>query len=240
MNKKLLMVMGNQRSGTNALFDSIVRGGGCIPMVDVESSEIYDQWDLRPEPQIRNILRATSSPVLLKPINETKKRSIEDVFNEYKDYELKIIYIYRNPVHVFGSQVTIWPQFDDIEEFIEMWNKRNGYALQLTAPWKDRLAIVSYTDLISDPKVFSDVCMFLGVPGEYLFRRDQKLGFQLPDEIQKKIEAETKDTWNALEASRTFTAGKRAFSFRKIYRNLIFLLKKYLPSFLIVKLRKLR
>jgi hypothetical protein len=31
MNNKLLMVMGYQRSGTNALFDSIERGGGCIP-----------------------------------------------------------------------------------------------------------------------------------------------------------------------------------------------------------------
>jgi hypothetical protein len=240
MNKKLLMVMGNQRSGTNALFDSIVRGGGCIPMVDVEQSEIYDQFDLKPEPEIRHILQAATSPVLLKPVNETKKRSIEDVFNEYKNYELKIVYLYRDPVHVFGSQVTMWPQFDDVEEFIQMWNKRNGYALQLTAPWKDQLAIVSYTDLISYPKVFNDVCIFLGVPGKYLFRRDQKLGFQLPDEIQKKIEAETKDTWNALEARRTFTAAKRALSFQKIYRNLIFLLKKYLPSFLIPKIRRIR
>jgi len=240
MKKKLLMVMGYQRSGTNALFDSIDRGGGCIPMVDVEQSEIYDQFDLRPEPKIRDILRAATFPVLLKPVNETKKRSIEDVLNEYKEYEVKIVYIYRDPVHVFGSQVTLWPQFDDVEEFIYLWNKRNGCALNLPLAWKENLAIVSYTDLISDPQVFSKVCMFLGVPGKYLFRRDQKLGSQLPDEIQKKIETGTKDTWNALEASRTFAAEKRAISARKIYQNLLFLLKKYLPSFLIPKLRKIR
>lgn len=234
------MVMGYQRSGTNALFDSIERGGGCIAMVDVEQSEIYDQFDLRPEPEIRNVLQATTSPVLLKPVNETKKRTIEDVFNEYKDYEVRIIYIYREPVHVFGSQVTLWPQFDDVEEFIHLWNKRNGYALHLPAIWKDCFAIVSYNDLISDPKVFSEVCAFLGVPGKYLFRRDQKLGSQLPEEIQKKIEAETKNTWNALEVSRTFTAENRAFSGRKTYRNLVFLLKKYLPSFLIPKTRRIR
>lgn len=35
MKAKLQMVIGVQRSGTNALFDSIARGGGCIPMVDV-------------------------------------------------------------------------------------------------------------------------------------------------------------------------------------------------------------
>ena len=234
------MVMGYQRSGTNILFDSIERGGGCIPMVDVEENEIYDQFDLRPEPEIRNILHASATPVLLKPLNDTKKRSIEDIFNEYKNYDVKVVYIYREPVHVFGSQVSLWPQFDDVEEFIYMWNKRNGYALHLTAEWKDQLAIVSYTDLISDPKVFSEVCAFLGVPGKYLFRRDQKLGSQLPHEIQEKIETETKDTWNALQENRKFTAKKNTLWGRKIYRNLIFFLKKYFPSFLIPKLRKLR
>jgi hypothetical protein len=240
MNKKLLMVMGYQRSGTNALFDSIERGGGCVAIVDVEESDIYDQFDLRPEPEIRNILQSAAFPVLLKPVNETKKRSIEDILNEYRDYQVKVIYIYREPVHVFGSQVTLWPQFDDVEEFIHLWNTRNGYALHLPAIWKDRFAIVSYTDLISDPKIFSEVCAFLEVPGKYLFRRDQKLGSQLPEEIQRKIETETKDTWTALQASRTFRARKSAWSGRKIYRNLIFLLKKYLPSFLIPKLRKAR
>ena len=232
--------MGYQRSGTNALFDSIERGGGCIPMVDVEESEIYDQFDLRPEPEIRKILHDSPAPVLLKPVNDTKKRSIEDVFNEYRDYDLKVIYLYREPVHVFGSQVTLWPHFDDVEEFIHLWNKRNGYALHLSADWKDQLAIVSYADLISDPDVFNEVCAYLGVPGKYLFRRDQKLGSHLPDEIQKKIETETKETWNALEANRRFIAKKYGFSAQKIYRHFIFALKKYLPSFLIPKLRKLR
>ncbi|MCI0416502.1 sulfotransferase [bacterium] len=238
MNKKLLMVMGYQRSGTNALFDSIERGGGCIPMVDVETSEIYEQFDLRPEPEIREILQAATAPVLLKPVNETKKRSIEDVLNEYRDYEVKIVYVYRDPVHVFGSQVTLWPQFNDLEEFIQLWNKRNGYALNLPSVWKDHMAIVSYTDLISDPEVFEKVCLFLGVKGKYLFHRDQKLGFHLPDEIQKRIETETKHTWDALEANRTFKAEKHALSVSKIYRNFVFVLKKYLPSFLIARVRR--
>lgn len=240
MTKKLLMVMGYQRSGTNALFDSIERGGGCIPMVDVEQSEIYDQFDLRPEPEIRKFLMASPAPVLLKPVNDTKKRSIENILNEYKDYEVKIVYLYREPVHVFGSQVNLWPHFDDVKEFIHLWNKRNRYALDLSARWKDQLAIISYADLIADPDVFNQVCAFLGVPGKYLFRRDQKLGSQLPDEIQKKIETETIETWNALEENRRFTAKKRAFAAQKIYRNLVFVLKKYLPSFLIPKIRKVR
>lgn len=40
MNKKVLMVMGYQRSGTNALLDSIERGGQFIPMVECLSSDV--------------------------------------------------------------------------------------------------------------------------------------------------------------------------------------------------------
>ena len=54
MKAKLLMVMGVQRSGANALFDSIARGGGCLPMVEVEQSEIYEDFDLRPGTRSRN------------------------------------------------------------------------------------------------------------------------------------------------------------------------------------------
>ena len=227
------MVMGYQRSGTNALFNCFVRSGECIPFLDGEANEIYDDFFLRPEPDIRTILHSQAKPVLLKPVNETKKRNIDSIFAEYSNYDVRIAYIYRDPVNSFFSQIEMWPQFTDVEEFIQLWNRRNMLALQLSPEWKTKFAIVKYQDLSDDPAVFDAICSFYGIRGTYLFRGDKNRGRDhLSKEVQIKIDAETRETLLQLDQARSFLPGKRAFSFRRLYTNSRF--------FVIQKLRKLQ
>src|SRR5688500_17404427 len=96
---RLLMIMGVHRSGTNALFNSFVKSDGCVPMIDVETNDVYDEYFLRPEPEIRQVISGHRNPVLLKPVNETKRRDIDSIFDEYKNYDLRVLYIYRDPVN---------------------------------------------------------------------------------------------------------------------------------------------
>jgi len=224
--------MGYQRSGTNALFNSLTKGGGCIPIVDVEFSDVYDQFFLRAEHQIRSILTDQQKPVLLKPVNETKKRSIDSVFEEYKNYDLRILYIYRDPVNAFFSQTELWPEYTDVDYFIAQWNTRNLLAIDVSPLWKSRLGIVKYEDLIADPGVFDQACDFFQIPGVYLFRTDKSGGRQnLPNDVRKKIDEGTTEILARLDQRRSFYSTKVGFSFRKTYRNLRFFLIQQLRKF---------
>jgi hypothetical protein len=231
--QKLILIMGYQRSGTNALFNSLSRGGECIPILDSEDSDVYDEYYLRPEADIRTILSQHDKPVLLKPVNETKKRNIDSVLDEYSSYDVRVLYIYRDPVNSFFSQTEMWPEFTDVDEFIEQWNMRNRYAVNISSKWKPRLALVKYQDLSDDPRVFDDLCDFAGVRGIYLFRGDKNRGRQYLDHnLQQKIDEGTRETMQLLDESRTFLPKRTLFSLRKIYRNSRF--------FLIQQLRKLQ
>ena len=220
-----MMIMGHQRSGTNALFNSLVKGNDCVPIVDVASSDVYDDFYLRPEAEIRTILNDQKKPVLLKPVNETKKRSIDSVFEEYQQYDLRILYIYRDPVNAFFSQTEFWPEYTDVDYFIDRWNARNLLAINISPVWKPKFAIVKYEDLIEDPGVFDQACRFLEISGKYLFRTDKGGGRQsLSADVQKQIDEGTAGVLAQLDQYRTFYPGKTGFSFRKTYRNMRFFL----------------
>lgn len=231
--QRILMIMGVQRSGTNALFNSFSRGGDCIPMLDMDSSEVYESYDLRPETELRPILADQPKPVLLKPVNETKKRSIDAVFEEFHNYDLRILYIYRDPVNAFFSQTEMWPEYNDVASFIQQWNDRNLLAIHVAQEWKKRLGIVKYQDLSDDPDVFDQACNFFGIRGSYLFRADKNRGrAMLSPEIQKQIDEGTRAVMEEMDRSRTFLPRKSSLSFRKFYRNTRF--------FVIQQLRKLQ
>ena len=231
--QRLLMIMGIQRSGTNALFNSFAKAGDCIPMLDTDSSEVYDQYYLRPEPELRALLSNQPKAILLKAVNETKKRSIDAVFAEYRKYDLRMLYIYRDPVNGFFSQIEMWPQYNDVDAFIQQWNERNLYAINVSPEWKQNFAIVKYQDLSEDPKVFDQACGFFGIRGTYLFRPDKNRGRELlTQEVRKRIEDGTRTVLQQLDERRQFVPGKSIFSLRRIYRSARF--------FLIQQLRKMQ
>src|SRR5438093_1420001 len=164
MARKLVMVMGAQRSGTNALFCSLANDKQVIPFNESIDNAIYCNYLLRPLGEIAGVLGAATGTVLLKPISETKYRTIDDVIREYHGYALQIVWIYRDPVNVFYSMHREgWIPFNEIgsEHTVEHWNKRNRLAYESCRRYSDLTAIVRYEDLLVDRRVFRQLCNWL-------------------------------------------------------------------------------
>lgn len=211
-------MLGSQRSGTNALRQSLSLDPYVRGFNERKSDELYEDWKLRPEAEIRSFLAQQPRTVLLKPIKSVIDRPLADFLAEFADYRLKVAWIYRDPVLVFVSRRKRWSYLDDLSQFVEEWNRVNRSALDAGDP---RVAVVSYADLIADPPrihhhlpgdeerrdrtVFGRLARFLGARGEYLFRGDSSRAYDelRPDEI-RQIQQGTAATLADLEAARSF------------------------------------
>lgn len=205
--QKLIMVMGMQRSGTTALLEAL----GQDPNLRVENERvdgpIYDDHYLRPERELRPLFWRVKPRILLKPIKEVQRRSVEDVLREFSDYGVKVAWIYRDPVNVWSSAITKWSQdAGEVDAWIELWNRGNLYCLEaLEGRYRDQIAVVRYEDLIAYRETFSELCAFLGVQerNNVFWQRDLKKGrSKLPAELQQVIEEGTNKTLMRLHAKR--------------------------------------
>jgi len=201
----IIMVMGVQRSGTNALFGGLSAGTGVHAFNERADGLWYDQFFLRSEPEIRPHLMASNCPVLLKPISETKRRSVADVMAEFKAHEPRLVWIYRDPVNCFYSHTERWDGFvGDPTGFAAHWCERNRLLLEALDEYGDQIAVVRYGDLIQDPRVFDDVLGFLGINGRYRFRSDRAAGrARVESSAQECIDAVCAETLKALDQARS-------------------------------------
>ncbi len=210
---RIVMILGVQRSGTNALFDSLAKAPKVLACNESGDSEIYINFFLRPEPEIRKSL-LNDKPVLLKPISETKKRSVQELLQEYSEYDFRILHIHRDPVNTYYSATLIWHVV--LEEYLEEWNRRNRSIFEINPGWKDRVAFVKYEDMVEDPSVFYSAAQFAGIKGKYLFHDDSASGRKLlSTKVISKIDEETREIWNLLEQSRTFLPHPSRFNLPK-------------------------
>lgn len=206
--QKLVMVMGVQRSGTNALFFSLASDPTLISYNEAASDALYADFFLRPEPEIRPLLQSARSGVLLKPNSETRRRSLGDVFQEYAKYDLHIVWVYRNPVNIFYSHYTMgWIQYQDISHAYHLneWNLRNQQILDALPMHAARLTIVRYEDAVADSNILSALFRRVGVNGQNRMRGDTNGGRKrLPRAVQTHIARETQTVHKALDRARTF------------------------------------
>lgn len=191
---KIVMIAGYQRSGTTALLSSLSKDSGVVTVNESFDNELFCRWNLRPEAEIRPFLANMDKPLLTKPVNETKIRSIEELFDEYRDYDLRVIFLYRNPVNVYFSQLIKRVKDKTIlfghTEFVDGWNSRNRHVVDAMPRYKDRIFLVSYEDVIADKRVFRDLCNFAGIDGKSVFRNDGNNGMDnfhqnVIDEIER-------------------------------------------------------
>lgn len=196
----LIFVLGTQRSGTNALRQSLSLDPHVAGFNEREFSRLYENWYLRPEPKIRRYLRQQRRTVLLKPIKSVIHRPIADFLAEFRAYDLKAAWIYRDPVAVYRSRAERWPsQRRRVDEFIADWNRINNSALDAADP---RIAFVSFDRLSIDEAAFSTLGVFLGVRGEYLFRSPSpRHEDDLDRAIAERIRAGTAATLARLDAA---------------------------------------
>ena len=205
---ELIMIMGAQRSGTNALFDSLATDKTVTAFSEDIDSAFYYNFVLRPVSELAPLIERASGRILLKPINEMDRRSLADVAEEYRSYRLRFVWIYRDPVNVLDSmRRERWLASEDIDQpgQICAWRKRNEYALQFQRQCPEQIVIVRYEDLCLDRAVFRQLTRWLGLNCKSYFRKDSAHGRKHVTIVaQLKIDAGTGDTLAALDAIRTF------------------------------------
>ncbi|MFO0945743.1 MAG: carbohydrate binding domain-containing protein [Planctomycetota bacterium] len=204
---KLIMVMGMQRSGTTALIEALGQDPALQMETEREEGPLYINHFLRPEPEIRGRLWRIKRRIILKPISEVQKRSVEDVLEEYADYGVLIAWIYRDPVNVWSSAKVKWNLSErDFQNWMSLWNDGNQKLLAAKrGRFADQIAVVRYEDLISNRNTFTNLCEFLGVEekNNLFWGLDLNKGRNsLPRDLQDRIEASTEKTLRELHAVR--------------------------------------
>ena len=205
---RVILLMGVQRSGTNALFKSLSSSVAVRAYNESVDSPMFLDLDLRPEPEVRPVLESDPRPALLKPISETRCRSVADVLDEWGRHDVRVVWTYRDPVNCYHSHIVRWAGFRGRPDaFAAQWEARNRSVLDALASHGDRIALVRYEDLAVDAGVLGDLCSFLGIPGCYLFRADRAAGRQLvaPQE-QRLIDGQTGEVLAELDRNRRFAA----------------------------------
>ncbi len=192
------MIMGMQRSGSTALFETLSTARRLVSHAESPDGPIYDDYFLRPESAIRTVLRSSGYPVLLKPVRESERRTLVSVIEEYADYDLSILWLYRDPVNVvFSYSVQGWIEATTaaLEWLTLEWIERNRMPVQVPAALRPKLTVLRYEDLVSDGSVLQALRRKLGIWGFSTFRPDSNAGrMRLPIAAQARIEAMTSGT----------------------------------------------
>lgn len=204
---KLIMVMGLQRSGTSALTEAIGQDPALQVETESENNAFYDNYFLRPEQEIRGLLWSIKRRVLLKPISEIQRRSVEDVLREYENYGVRLVWIYRDPVNVWSSMgVSLNVPDRHFDRWAELWVEGNRSVLDaLEGPYADQIVVVRYEDLITQREMFTALCAFLGIEerNNLFWQADEKKGRRrLEAALQERIEQLTGPTLAALSHHR--------------------------------------
>src|SRR5438105_11201733 len=154
---ELIMVMGVQRSGTNALFHSLAKDKTLTVVPDDIDSVFYYQFRLRPVTELAPLIERIGGRILLKPISETFVRGLVEVAKEFRAYPVRFVWIYRDPVNVLHSmQREKWIASQDIDrpDHVFAWRQRNQYVLDFQQQFSNQIAVLRYEDLFLDPPGF--------------------------------------------------------------------------------------
>ena len=197
MRKKLIFVLGSQRSGTNALRRSLSLDPNVMGFNEAKKNDLFRDWRLRPELEIRDFILTKSSTILLKPINNLKQLPVSAFLDEFNLYDFKVAWIYRDPVNVFSSRIKRWSYLDDVENFVTEWNRINRSVTEVN---RSKVRIVAYEELGPGLGVFEKLCRFLAIKGENLFRSNNNSGYSyLEDATIDQIKSGTRKTLAAIE-----------------------------------------
>ncbi|MDW7695823.1 hypothetical protein R9C00_25125 [Flammeovirgaceae bacterium SG7u.111] len=191
------MIIGFQRSGTNALFDSLSYDNE-IRVYNESDKYVMKKWLLRPEKKIRNIL-CRDKKILLKPITESYIRNTGDLLEEYKKYNITLVFIFRDPINVYYSNMLHDSYYHEVDNFIHLYKKRMKNIMEGFPTDKEKGIIVKYEDLISDKTLFDSLCTSLKIKGNFIFKPDSNKGYKnLSKEIIEKINNTTNETYSQI------------------------------------------
>lgn len=200
--KRLRMVMGYQRSGTNALFKCL-SSQAVVSLGETYRSDVYRKWLLRSEKELRLSFARIDKPILLKPISESYVRSMDDVIAEFHAYDLKIVFICRDPVNVYYSNLLHDPlQYgQDIRSFTSLWQQRLRRSICHERFLPSHVIYVRYEDLVSDGSLVDSVARYVDLPATNCLTKDLNAGYtRLSEGDIRFVKQETNDLVEALNA----------------------------------------
>jgi cytochrome P450 len=205
------MILGVQRSGTTALFETLSTAAALTAHEEDADSAIYDDYFLRPEPEIRSVIQSAPGPVLLKPVRESERRNVDELFAEYAGYDLTILWLYRDPVNVLYSwerKGWIGPQV--MLQNAYRWALRNQAMLEVWPNFRERLLPIRYEDLLADPMLVHELAHNLGLKVASGLHPDSNSGRRkmLP-EVQTEIDRITGKTLTLLDQIRALLPGRK-------------------------------
>lgn len=203
--KRLIMIMGVQRSGTTGLFYCLSRHPTVTGYHEDEPRLYTPDYMLRPEPEIRGILNSSPGIVVLKPISETMRRTVHEVAAEYSNYDLRIVWIFRDPVNVIYSWLQMgWTKPDQIDYLANQWNVRNKMLLDYLASGSGPAIVVRYEDLCNNIGLVSELGGELGIQFVSLMESDSSLGrSRMEKSSQDRIDSQTSVMLGQLDAIRS-------------------------------------
>jgi hypothetical protein len=197
------MVMGVQRSGTTALSETLATDPSVRLFPESEGNEIYSDWLLRPESEIRPYLLGTDGTVVLKPVRESDIRSPLEVALEYRRYDLTIVWLYRDPFDVLRSwQAKGWAKAaGGTGWLLQTWMRRNRSCLTSRTALGKRLIVVRYEDLVAHPECVDELGRRLGLAIHSTLRRESVRPREAPESAPRLMPM-IERTLSALDAAR--------------------------------------
>ena len=200
---RLVFIMGVQRSGTNALFHSLA-GSPDHAYNEANSSVLFDRFYLRPDAEVRDAISRLTGTVLVKPISETKRRSVAAVLEAYADFRPETVWTYRDPAACFASHIERWVGFrGQPEAFAAEWCERNQSALDALRAADSRIRLVRYEEMAIAPRLVRRLGEDLEMKARSRYRSLRAKGRRdLDFETIRVIERQTSDTLMALDAAR--------------------------------------
>ena len=202
--KRVIMIMGVQRSGTNILFSSLF--SGCKSCYNENSPLIFNNFLLKPYDEVEAVLQESEDPILMKPISESTSQDITKLIEEYnRNYDVIVPCIYRDPVNVYFSWFCEWG-VASYDAFLRQYKYRYENMLRAQAKFPSKIAIVKYESLTQGREVWSALTHWLGLSAESKFRADSNGGyrnFRRKSFVERLID-DTKEVYDKIEKAATF------------------------------------
>lgn len=171
----MLLVMGVQRSGTTALFESLASDPRVRAVNESSENAAFLDWRLRAGPVVAALASSAPGPLLLKAISETRFRSVADVFADLGACDVRALWTWRDPVAVFASMVRLgWVPADErhARGVAEFWVASQDRMLASLEACAGRLAVVRHEEIAASPALFASAAAFLGLDGRSALRPD--------------------------------------------------------------------
>ncbi len=133
------------------------------------------------------------------------RRRIEDVVTEFADYDLTIVWIYRDPVNVISSWMQMgWTTPEQINDLAIQWSVRNQMLLDYQGSGNKPAIVVRYEDLCNNLDLVSELGHMLGIQYVSMMESDSSAGrVRLDKSIQRRIDDLTSETLHRLDEIRT-------------------------------------